>query len=237
MAQDRINRITTSRTVGIILGRAAKTNHFRVLNFGPLSVALLLTVFSALFLITPQVHAEPGVEMVSGNIIVDGNLTPGRTYHLPSIVITNTGDQPGDYVMVLSYRLDRKQRTIPAEWISFEPQRFLLNPQQSQDVDVIISIPKDGFRPGDYFAYIESHQVSQANGDIVGTAIATRLGFTLPASGWVSASAEHVLTFAEKNAIWGYIIVALLLGPVLLYLPRYLFLRFFRISIALGRNQ
>ena len=175
--------------------------------------------------------------MTSGNIIVDEALSPGRTYHLPSITITNTGDQPGDYVMVLSYRLSRTQRSIPTQWISFEPQRFLLSPQESQDVAVILSVPEEGFRPGEYSAFIESHQVSRVTGEIVGTAIATRLGFTLPASGWVSASTEEVRRFAENNSDWGYIIVALLLGPILLYLPRYLFRRFFRISIAFGRNQ
>ena len=233
MAQDKFNNIAASTRPGPVLGRAAKANHLRVLHLVPLSLALLL----ALLLIAPEAHADPGVEMTSGNIIVEDGLTPGRAYHLPSITITNTGDLPGDYVMVLSYRLDRKQRTIPAEWISFEPQRFLLNPQQSQDVAVILSIPEGGFRPGDYFAYIESHQVSRVTGDIVGTAIATRLGFTLPASGWYSASTEQARTFAENNSDWGYIIMALLLGPVLLYGSRFLFLRFFRMTVAFGRNQ
>ena len=233
MAQDRFNNIAAPIRPGHVLGRAVKANRLQLLYLGPLFVALLL----ALFLLAPQAHADPGVEMTSGNIIIEDGLTPGRTYQLPSITITNTGDQPGDYVVVLSYRLGREQRSIPAEWVSFGPRRFLLSPQKSQDVAVILSIPEDGFRPGDYFAYIESHQVSPETGDIVGTAIATRLGFTLPASGWVSSSTERVRGFAENNADWGYIIVALILGPVLLYLPRYLFLRFFRISIAVGRDQ
>ena len=233
MAQDRFNNIAASTRPGRVLGRTARANHLQLLYLGLISVALLLTFF----LVPPPAHADPGVEMTSGNIIVNDSLTPGRTYHLPSITITNTGDQPGDYVMVLSYRLDHRQRSIPAEWITFEPQKFLLNPQQSQDVAVILSIPESGFRPGDYFAYIESHQVSQVTGDIVGTAIATRMGFTLPASSWVSASTERVRAFAEHNSDWGYIIMALLLGPVLLYLPRFLFIRFLRISIGFGRNQ
>jgi hypothetical protein len=233
MAQDKIINIFTVTEPGRVLGRAAKANHLQLLYLGLLSVALLL----GLLLVPPQAHADPGVEMTSGNIIVEDGISPGRTYHLPSITITNTGDQPGDYVMVLSYKLGPTQRSIPAGWVSFEPQRFLLNAQQSQEVGVTLSIPDDGFRPGDYFAYIESHQVSQVTGDVVGTAIATRLGFTLPASSWVSASTEQVRAFAERNADWAYIIVALLLGPVLLYLPRYLFRRFFRISIGFGRTQ
>ena len=234
MAQGNLNNIPVSTRPGRVLGRAVRANHLNLLYLGLISVALFLLAF---LLTAPQVHADPGVEMASGNIIVDNALTPGRTYHLPSITITNTGDQPGNYVMMLSYKLDRKQRTIHSDWVSFEPQRFLLNPQQSQDVAVVLSIPEDGFRPGDYFAYIESHQVSRVTGDIVGTAIATRLGFALPASGWVAASTDQVRTFAERNSDWGYIIMALLLGPALLYVPRYLFIRFFRISIAFGRSQ
>ncbi len=228
MAQDRFNNIAASSTPGTILGRAAGFSHNPLLLLGLLAAALLLT---SLLAPTP-VRADPGVAMVSGNIIVDEDLIPGHTYHLPSITITNSGDEPGDYVMVLSYRLGRAQRSIPAQWITFDPQRFLLTPQKSQDVAVILSIPEDGFRPGDYFAYIESHQVSQVTGDLLGTAIATRLGFTLPASGWVSASVEEVRTFSENNSDWGYIIMALLLGPVLFYS----FHRFVKIRIQVRRR-
>ena len=110
-------------------------------------VLLVLGILLGSLFAPAQALADPGVGMSSGNIVVDDQLSLGRTYHLPSISITNTGAAPGAYEMVLSYKIGHKRLPVPADWITFDPAQFFLNPQQSQNVAVILDVPATGVRP------------------------------------------------------------------------------------------
>ena len=148
------------------------------------AVVISLVLFGGWVTAPQEGHADRGVGVSAGNIIVHDRLAPGRTYNLPSISVINTGDEPGPYEVVVSYLEGQKERRIPEEWVRFDPQSFFLEAEQSQPVAITVTIPLRA-RPGDYFAFIEAHPVIEAAGATVSVAAATRLFFTVRPQTWL----------------------------------------------------
>ena len=199
----------------------------RMRNSVLVALALLLG-----WAMAPQAgHADRGVGVSSGNIIVHDKLAPGRTYNLPTISVINTGDEPGRYEVVLSYLDGQKELRIPKEWVRFSPQSFHLEAQESQPIGITVSIPLRA-RPGDYFAFIEAHPVVEQTGVTIGIAAATRLSFTVRPANLASAIVNRVRSFFETYSPWGYVGLGLLGGVIAILVAR----RFIRIRLTVGRR-
>lgn len=192
--------------------------------------ALALAAVAAL--LAGTTNADVGVGVNLGSIDIDDRLSPGGRYRLPTLGVINTGDEPGDYEVVISYLADQDEERPPEDWFEFQPQRFFLEAGESQQVNIRITLPS-GADPGDYFALIEAHPFSTQEGVTIGVAAATKLSFTVKPSNLFSAWLLQVRNFFDDGAPWSYVIPSSLLALLLLYLLQ----RYFRLRLRIERRR
>lgn len=193
----------------------------------------LRLVLVALFLLaTPLcIEAKVGVGMGAGEIRVQEDIKLGGLYELPSVRIFNTGDEVTTYTMNVAYHQDRHELRPGKDWFSFSPREFTLEPNQSQEVRVSMSIPLQG-KPGDYFAFIESGPISKNEaGTSVGIAVATKLFFTVIPANIFQAIGFRVETFFEIYSPWSWIVVGVVGFIVLVVVLR----RFISFNISVRK--
>ena len=181
------------------------------------ALALGLALVAALLAGSSSAGADVGVGVNLGRIEVDDRLSPGGRYNLPTLGVINTGDEPGDYEVVISYVADQEEKRPPEGWFEFKPQRFFLEPGETQAVDIRISLPS-GADPDDYFALIEAHPVSTQEGVTIGVAAATKLTFTVKPSSQFSAWLLQIRNFFEDNSPFSIVLPPTLAGLLLVYL-------------------
>lgn len=146
-------------------------------------------------------HADQGVGVNLGSIQVEQVLRPGGSYGLPALGVLNSGDEPGQYVVAITYD-EHQARLQPREgWFSIQPQTFRLAPGETRSVDIRLDLPT-GAGPGDYFAYIEARPVDDGEGVRVNIAAATRLSFTVEPASWLDAQRRRVERFLRDNQPW-----------------------------------
>lgn len=186
-----------------------------------------------IFLVTPSVIARVGVGVNLGKIQIDEPLNPGGIYNFPSIGVINTGDEPGEYELAVTYHQDQPQLRPAQEWFSFEPQQFHLEPGQSQNVTVKLTLPVKA-KPGNYFAYLEAHPIIKAGpGTTIGVAAATKAYFTVvPANIW-QAFTHRVSSFFTMYAPWTYVVLAIVIGAIIIVIFR----KFFAFQIGVRRKK
>jgi hypothetical protein len=157
-----------------------------------LGVRGLLAAILCIVVATPlTAYADAGVGIGTGKIILNETLVPSTTYDLPSIAVYNTGDETGAYEMEVTFNERQPEFKPKAEWVTFSPKRFTLQPQAGQEVSVTITLPKD-VQTGNYYAYIEAHGVNQtpSNGTEthITTAAAAKFYFSAKNTGTVNAA-------------------------------------------------
>ena len=196
-------------------------------------VVVGLALAAALLAPASGVRADVGVGVNLGKIDIDDKLAPGGRYNLPSLGVINTGDEPGDYEVVISYMGDQDEARPPADWFEFEPQRFFLEAGGSQLVEIRIVLPS-GAGPDDYFALIEAHPVpDDEEGVNISVAAATKLTFTVRPSNLLAAWILQAQNFIEDGEPWTYVIPASLVLLLVVYLLR----RNFRFRFGVERRQ
>lgn len=129
-----------------------------------------------------------GLRCSFGEVVVD-NLKIGKSYslitlaHLP-LVITNTDTQPStvrvDALVPGDSELKQGAAAIPsASWASAQPDSFVLAPNQSRPVELMLSIPDDEALFGKKFEVIYwSHTLAQA-GNLLAYGLKSRVIFTV----------------------------------------------------------
>jgi len=185
-----------------------------------------------IFLITPAVFARIGVGVNLGKIEIDEPLKPGGIYNFPSIGVINTGDEPGEYELDVTYHQDQPQLRPSKEWFSFNPSPFHLEPGQSQSVAVKLTLPVKT-KPGDYFAYLEAHPIIKAGpGTTIGVAAATKTYFkVVPANIW-QAITHRISSFFTMYAPWTYVVLAVVVVAIIIAIFR----KFFAFQIGIRRK-
>ena len=179
------------------------------------AVVLVLALLVALLDTGSSARADIGVGVNLGKIDIDDDLSPGGRYRLPTLGVINTGDEPGDYEVVISYLADQEEERPPEDWFEFKPQRFFLEPGETQAVEIRIDLP-GGAGPGDYFALIEAHPVSTQEGVAIGVAAATKLTFTVKPSNLFSAWLLQLRQFFEDTSPFSIVLPPILAGLLLL---------------------
>ena len=189
----------------------------------------------ALLLLTLPLFAFAGVGVGVnlGKISIDEPLKPGGLYTFPVIGVINTGDEAGDYAFDVTYHQDQPELRPEGQWFTFVPSAFHLEPGESQNVEIQLSLPVK-MKPGDYFAYLEAHPVVISGpGTTIGVAAATKTYFTvLPANLW-QAITHRVSTFFVLYAPWTYVVLSVLAGSVLIALFR----RNFSLNLGISRKE
>jgi len=185
------------------------------------------------FLLFPLIaFASVGVGVNLGKIEIDEPLKPGGIYNFPSIGVINTGDEPGEYELAVTYHQDQPQLRPAEEWFSFSPSQFHLEPGGSQSVAVKLSLPMK-VKPGDYFAYLEAHPIIKAGpGTTIGVAAATKTYFSIiPANIW-QAMYYKVSSFWTMYAPWTYVVLAMVVAAIIIVAFR----KFFAFQVGIKRK-
>jgi hypothetical protein len=156
-------------------------------------------------------EAGPGASVNLAEVRVDERLLPGGKYDLPTLSVTNTGDQAGTYVVDVTYVYEQPERRPPPDWFSFEPREFPLAPGQSQRVEMRLN-PASGADPGRYSAYIRAAAAPSEASVSVSVAAATKLSFEVKPANWFEAQRLRVSRFIDGNELLAYGAAAVLLA-------------------------
>lgn len=179
------------------------------------------------------VRAGVGVGVGLGKIRVEQPLKPGMIYKVAELPVLNTGDEAGVYELSITYHRDQPELYPPAKWFVFAPQRFSLEPGGVQFVDIKISLPLKGVKPGDYFGYLEAHPVVEdvAGVTSIGVAAATKLWFTVaPANLWQAIyyrASYQVGAFWNFATPWIWFVIVLAAGAIIIAVLK----RFFNFQV------
>ena len=172
------------------------------LNRALLSAALLL----ALGPVTAR--ADQGVAIDLGAVRIDELLWPGSSHGLPSIGVSNPGDEPGAYRMGVSQVEGQEALAVNPDWLNFDPPQFELQPGASQAVAVRLTLPGDA-EPGRYEALLQAALAPRGEGALVGAAAAARLTFTVQPSRGLAGFLHDLNGFFVELAPWSYLIPGL----------------------------
>jgi len=183
-------------------------------------------------LIAFPLQAKIGVGVGLGKIQIDEPLKPGGIYTFPSVPVLNTGDEPADYEMEITFQHEQPQHKPEANWFSFTPQAFHLEPGQSQTVAVRLILPTK-LSSGDYFAYLEAHPIQKAEGVTIGIAAATKTYFTVQAGSVLGAFTERVKSFFTTYSPASFIV----LGIIVLIIFILSFRKYFALKFKIERKK
>ena len=196
-----------------------------------LMIAVLLAVFAGM--VPGSVAAQSGVGVNVGEIQVDQKLSTGGSYNLPSIGVTNTGHDAGDYSVRIGFLRDREELRPSEDWFSFNPHDFRLEPGESRTVGIRVSIPITA-RAGDYFATIEAFPVPpEGSGVVIGVAAGTKLNFTVNASNPIYGTGVWVYTRVNDRSPYSWVIIGIIVSLPFVYWFR----RRLRFRISLERRD
>ena len=176
--------------------------------------------------------AKIGVGVGTGKIVVDQPMKPGLIYTLPPLVVLNTGDEASDYGVTIQHRENQEQMKPAKEWFSFEPSSFYLNPGESKVVQIKLTLPIKGARPGDYFAFLQAYPKQKAgvSGTSVNIAAAAKLYFTIVPSNFFAGIYYRIVSLLTLYSPWGYIVLVVIGATLLLGILR----RFISFNIGLS---
>ncbi len=178
--------------------------------------------------------ASIGVGVGAGKITLNEPLKPGSIYELPSIPVLNTGDEESDYGVSIEYNEIQSQMKPNADWFSFTPATFHLQPGRSQVVKMSVSIPIKTV-PGEYFAYLEAHPIRSdvAGVSSIGVAAASKLYFTVAPANFFQGIYYRIVSLVTRGAPWTYIAF----GIIGLLILVKIFRKFFHFDIAINRKK
>jgi hypothetical protein len=171
-----------------------------------------------------------GVGVGTGKIQMDESLKPGSIYTIPPITVFNTGDEGSSYQINIEGKVNIPEMIARQEWFVFEPNKFYLEPGQSQLVQTQIVLPVKGVKPGDYFAFLTASPVQEFEGGktSIGVAAATKLYFTVIPANIFQGMYYRFISLYDKYHPWTTIILVIVFLSTLIAVFR----KKFKIEIA-----
>jgi len=171
-----------------------------------------------------------GVGVGTGKIQMDESLKPGSIYTIPPITVFNTGDEGSSYQINIEGKVNIPEMIAKQEWFIFEPEKFYLEPGQSQLVQIQIILPVRGVRPGDYFAFLSASPIQELEEGktSIGVAAATKLYFTVIPANIFQGMYYRFLSLYTQYHPWSTIILVMVL--LLIFIT--VFKKKFKIQIA-----
>jgi hypothetical protein len=177
-------------------------------------LALPAALILAVVFLYRSVDADRGIGISIGKIEIEDRLSPGGGYALPTLSVINTGTEPGQYEVAITYTEGQSQKKPPSGWFGLQPQHFFLNGGQPQNVRLSLTLPAKA-PPGQYLAYIEAHPLQDGAGVPIGVAAATRISFEVKPSSWLAAQRVRFNREIDKNEPWSYLAPMALLAALL----------------------
>ena len=179
--------------------------------------------------------ASIGVGVGTGKIQVDEPLKPGIINSLPALTVFNTGDESSDYGVSIEYQTSQPELKPNKEWFSFEPSNFNLEPGKAQIVQVKLTLPMSGVKPGKYFAYLEAHPnatVAGKGGTSVGAAAAAKLYFTIAPANFAQGAYYRMMALVMVYSPTSYVIFTMIGFACLVALFR----RYFSFNLGIKKK-
>ena len=178
---------------------------------------------------------EIGVGVGLGIVNIKKPLAPGGIYHLPDLPVVNTGEVPGTYHVRADVMRNptgvRNPKGLSPEPLGlenafrFSPQKFPLEPDQSQLVSVTLTLPLNTL-DGDYLVYLEASPIQNPQKGVgIGPAAATKLYFTVKSGTVLGAIRSRIVTFVLNRPEVYLLLAAILLLNAGLILRRHFRLR------------
>lgn len=194
----------------------------------------IIYFLSLFFIFTGISVATIGVGVGTGKIQVDEQLKPGVIYEIPSLTVINTGDEPSEYEVNISYHEKQTELRPPESWFIFTPEQFHLEPGEAQLVTIKLNLPLS-MEPGNYFGYLEGHPLvtTESGNTSIGVAAAAKLYFSVVPTNIWSAIYYKVITFWEVFAPWPQRVSFAIVVLVILVV----FKRFFNIQINVKQTE
>jgi len=180
--------------------------------------------------------AKVGVGVGTGKIKIDQKLKPGMIYDFPNFSVFNTGDEPGEYEVDISFRSGQEELKPEKDWFVFSPQNFQLEPGDAQSVELKMKLPLK-VEPGDYFCFLQGKPSERNKGGSasVGIAAASKLYFTVAPANVLSAVYYRGLHFWQDFYPWPMIVLGAVTGFILFNLLRRKF--GLSINVQFGKNK
>ena len=181
------------------------------------------------------VSAKIGVGVGTGKIQVDQALKAGLIYTLPPLTVINTGDEPSEYGVGIQYHENQPEIRPPKEWFSFEPLNFDLAPGQTQIVQVKLTLPVMGAKPGNYFVFLQGFPAKkvEAGATSVGVAAASKLYFTVAPANVFVGLYYRTDSLLKLYSPWSYVVLAVIIAALLVTLLR----RFFSFNLGVSLKK
>ena len=181
----------------------------------------------ALLAVPAVAAADVGVGVGTGKIEIQETIKTGGIYTLPAVTVFNTGTEKSAYKMLVTFNQTQPQLKPKAEWFSFSPAQFELEPNKSQVVTPTLHAPLRA-QPGDYFAYLEARpaETVQQGTATIGVAAATKLSFKMGQSNILFAIGYRLLSLYRQFEPWSQIVsVAVLIVGIYLVSKRFIKIR------------
>jgi hypothetical protein len=200
------------------------------------NLSIVFLVF--LFFISPfNAFAEIGVGVGVGKMVMDKPLAPGGVYPLPNLPVINTGDEYSQYTVMVEYRENVEEMRPGKNWFSFDPSSFGIEPGNSQNVNIVLTIPSDA-APGDYFAFLQAQPIKDQeiidnSNTLVNIAAASKFYFTIASSNIFQAAFYKVLTLYDLL----YPYDAMVLGFIIFVILTFIIKKKFNIKISSKRKK
>jgi hypothetical protein len=186
---------------------------------------LSILFFASLFLLSPfNAFAEVGVGVGIGKIVMDKPLSPGGVYTLPSLPVINTGDEYSQYTVMPEYRENVKEMRPGKNWFSFDPSSFGVDPGNSQDVNIVLTIPSDA-KPGDYFVFLQAQPIKEQelvdnSNTMVNIAAAAKLYFTVSSANIFQAIYYKIATLYDKFYPYDAMVLGFIIFVVIVFIVK-----------------
>jgi len=194
------------------------------------NVYILFALILIILVLPLMSFAKIGVGVGTGKIQMDQPLKPGSIYDIPPVTVFNTGDEPSSYKIIIEKRSDIPQMFPEQEWFVFEPNKFYLEPGESQLVQIKIVLPVRGVKPGDYFAFLSASPIQdiETGKTSIGVAAATKLYFTVIPANIFQGIYYRFISLYSKYHPWDTIILVMIFVATLITI----FKKKFKIQIA-----
>ena len=195
--------------------------------------AVLLGVLIAVLFLPLASFASVGVGVGMGKIQVDKLLFPGQIYHLPPLIVKNTGNVPSEYNVSVDYLTDQTELKPDAEWFTYKPTQVYLTANSSKTVGITLTLPVNA-RPGEYFAYLQAQPMkadAAPGSTYIAPAAAVKLYFTVAtANVWQGIYYRFIYLYAQYSP-WDTVILAIIIGAALVLV----FKKYFKTKIRMKK--
>jgi hypothetical protein len=142
----------------------------------------LATGLAVALIVCAAAQADIGTGIGANPLRLHSQAEPGGRYHLPSVLVVNTGNQVSNYVVRVKRLGQPKGHDVPASWIRFAHTRVRLGPHKRAVIPVVLMVPK-GAAGGVYRSnvVVTTYTRRRGGGAALGAAAADELSFAIGA--------------------------------------------------------